>query len=39
MHAESTVRIQEIPYNYTSVSDREIVVRRLGEMWAVLRNP
>ena len=24
-------RIREIPYNYTSCSDREIVIRLLGE--------
>ncbi|WJW75866.1 DUF3683 domain-containing protein [Thiohalobacter sp. IOR34] len=30
-------RIREIPYNYTSFSDREIVIRYLGEeMWEVL---
>ncbi len=30
-------RIREIPYNYTSFSDREIVIRFLGEpMWEVL---
>ena len=27
-------RLREIPYNYTSFSDREIVLRLLGrEMW------
>ncbi|HET6263724.1 MAG TPA: DUF3683 domain-containing protein, partial [Usitatibacter sp.] len=26
-----TVRLREIPYNYTSFSDREIVIRLLGE--------
>lgn len=32
-----TSRIREIPYNYTSFSDREIVIRFLGhEMWEVL---
>ncbi|MBT6914580.1 MAG: DUF3683 domain-containing protein, partial [Candidatus Marinimicrobia bacterium] len=32
-------RIREIPYNYTSFSDREIVIRFLGEeMWAVLNE-
>src|SRR5512135_705564 len=32
-----TARIREIPYNYTSFSDREIIIRLLGEdMWAVL---
>ncbi len=31
------VRLREIPYNYTSFSDREIVIRLLGaEAWAVL---
>ncbi|QSA96693.1 DUF3683 domain-containing protein [Methylococcus sp. EFPC2] len=31
------VRLREIPYNYTSYSDREIVIRLLGEeLWAVL---
>ncbi|MBF0471274.1 MAG: DUF3683 domain-containing protein, partial [Gammaproteobacteria bacterium] len=30
-------RIREIPYNYTSFSDREIVIRFLGEeMWQIL---
>ena len=30
-------RLREIPYNYTSFSDREIVIRLLGEkMWDVL---
>jgi FAD/FMN-containing dehydrogenase/Fe-S oxidoreductase len=33
------VRIREIPYNYTSFSDREIVVRLLGEaMWDFLNT-
>ncbi|MBF0218926.1 MAG: DUF3683 domain-containing protein [Gammaproteobacteria bacterium] len=32
-------RIREIPYNYTSFSDREIVVRFLGEpMWLLLNQ-
>jgi len=32
-------RIREIPYNYTSFSDREIVIRLLGEpMWGVLNQ-
>jgi len=31
------MRIREIPYNYTSFSDREIVIRFMGEnMWRVL---
>ncbi|MCW8919458.1 MAG: DUF3683 domain-containing protein [Gammaproteobacteria bacterium] len=37
MSSDSPVRIREIPYNYTSFSDREIVIRFLGEeMWRVL---
>jgi FAD/FMN-containing dehydrogenase len=32
-------RIREIPYNYTSYSDREIVIRFLGtEMWALIEE-
>ena len=32
-----TARLREIPYNYTSFSDREIVIRLLGtEAWATL---
>ena len=32
-----TPRLREIPYNYTSFSDREIVIRLLGEpMWMLL---
>ncbi|WP_298310943.1 DUF3683 domain-containing protein, partial [Propionivibrio sp.] len=32
-----TARLREIPYNYTSFSDREIVIRLLGEEnWAIL---
>jgi FAD/FMN-containing dehydrogenase/Fe-S oxidoreductase len=35
----ASVRIREIPYNYTSFSDREIVIRFLGrEMWDVLNE-
>ncbi|PZN27937.1 MAG: FAD-linked oxidase, partial [Proteobacteria bacterium] len=35
--AEPPVRLREIPYNYTSFSDREIVVRLLGEpVWRIL---
>ncbi len=34
---EQAPRLREIPYNYTSFSDREIVIRLLGERaWAVL---
>jgi FAD/FMN-containing dehydrogenase/Fe-S oxidoreductase len=37
MSSDTPVRIREIPYNYTSFSDREIVIRFLGEeMWQVL---
>ncbi len=37
MTADTLTRIREIPYNYTSFSDREIVIRFLGrEMWDVL---
>ena len=31
MKKDSTPRIREIPYNYTSFSDREIVIRFLGD--------
>ena len=32
-------RLREIPYNYTSFSDREIVIRLLGaEAWAILER-
>ncbi|GFO71129.1 hypothetical protein BJAS_P0387 [Bathymodiolus japonicus methanotrophic gill symbiont] len=35
----SPVRLREIPYNYTSFSDREIVIRLLGEdNWQVLNS-
>ncbi len=35
----SPVRLREIPYNYTSFSDREIVIRLLGDdMWQVLNS-
>ncbi len=35
--ADSTPRLREIPYNYTSFSDREIVIRLLGaRAWQVL---
>ncbi len=34
-----TTRIREIPYNYTSFSDREIVIRFLGkDMWETLNT-
>jgi len=34
---EPAARLREIPYNYTSLADREIVIRLLGrEAWAVL---
>ena len=32
-------RLREIPYNYTSFSDREIVLRLLGgEAWDIINN-
>ncbi len=35
----SPVRLREIPYNYTSFSDREIVIRLLGEEnWLILES-
>jgi len=34
---EAPPRLREIPYNYTSFSDREIVIRLLGEeVWGIL---
>jgi FAD/FMN-containing dehydrogenase/Fe-S oxidoreductase len=34
-----TARLREIPYNYTSLSDREIVIRTLGsEAWGLLEG-
>ena len=39
MTLDSNPRLREIPYNYTSFSDREIVIRYLGEpMWDVLNQ-
>ncbi len=39
MNSPPSARIREIPYNYTSFSDREIVIRFLGaEMWDVLND-
>jgi len=36
---DSPARLREIPYNYTSFSDREIVIRFLGEeMWDILHS-
>ncbi|WP_349431395.1 FAD/FMN-binding oxidoreductase [Methylomarinum sp. Ch1-1] len=36
---ESPARLREIPYNYTSFSDREIVIRLLGEEnWRILES-
>lgn len=35
----STTRIREIPYNYTSFTDREIIIRFLGEpMWLLINE-
>ncbi len=37
--AEAPLRLREIPYNYTSFSDREIVIRLLGtELWDLLED-
>jgi FAD/FMN-containing dehydrogenase/Fe-S oxidoreductase len=34
-----TIRLREIPYNYTSFSDREIVIRILGnEAWEIINS-
>src|SRR5277367_5991403 len=36
-YPEPESRLREIPYNYTSLADREIVIRLLGdEAWAIL---
>ena len=36
-HVQNAPRLREIPYNYTSFSDREIVIRLLGEQaWQIL---
>src|SRR5476651_1519232 len=36
-HGPTPTRLREIPYNYTSFSDREIVIRLLGEeSWSLL---
>jgi len=36
-HPQNAPRLREIPYNYTSFSDREIVIRLLGEeAWQIL---
>src|SRR3989304_7793073 len=37
--APGVPRLREIPYNYTSFSDREIVIRLLGEdAWVILQE-
>ena len=37
--AEPAPRLREIPYNYTSFADREIVMRLLGrDMWGLLES-
>ena len=37
--SDSSSRIREIPYNYTSFSDREIVIRFLGsDMWELIEQ-
>lgn len=39
MSTTAQTRIREIPYNYTSFSDREIVIRFLGEeVWGLLNE-
>lgn len=39
MSVQEQPRIREIPYNYTSFSDREIVIRFLGkEIWQVIED-
>lgn len=39
MTSQHTARIREIPYNYTSFSDREIIIRFLGEKrWDTLNQ-
>lgn len=39
MTVDESQRIREIPYNYTSFSDREIIIRFLGmEMWETLNQ-
>ena len=39
MTESPTTRIREIPYNYTSYSDREIVIRFLGEeSWHIIEK-
>ena len=37
--SEFSTRLREIPYNYTSFSDKEIVLRFLGdEIWKILEE-
>ncbi len=39
MSSQTSSRIREIPYNYTSFSDKEIVIRFLGEeMWDLIEE-
>ena len=39
LFADEAPRLREIPYNYTSFSDREIVIRLLGpRMWTLLEE-
>src|SRR5215208_6548619 len=39
LDSRMTARLREIPYNYTSFSDREIVIRILGEeTWDLLNE-
>jgi FAD/FMN-containing dehydrogenase/Fe-S oxidoreductase len=37
--SDDSVRLREIPYNYTSFSDREVVIRLLGEeAWGLIES-
>ena len=39
MELTMNTRLREIPYNYTSFSDREIVIRILGnEAWDIINS-
>ena len=39
MIPEDKIRLREIPYNYTSFTDKEIVIKLLGEeYWNILNN-
>jgi hypothetical protein len=39
MNQPEPARLREIPYNYTSFADREIMIRLLGnDMWTLLED-